>query len=102
MQQRQKDITAHRDANAGKQFSVPEDVIREQTRALTMLERDYLHETQMANRFGHANRTTGVFFIACGSGVHNTDFRRTAGYQNYIPAALLDPSVSNLMNEGLE
>ena len=96
MQQRQRDITEHRDGNVAKGISnpTPEAVIREQTRAMTILEKDILHETQISNRLGTANRKVAVFYIATGSGVHNTDLRRTSALQNYIPAALLDPSVN--------
>ena len=97
MQQRQKDITKYRDERVNAGFEppkVPEDVVREQTRALTLLEKDLLHQMQIANRLGSADRKVAVFFVTSGTGLFNTDLRRTAGLQTFIPTALLDPKAS--------
>ena len=94
MQQRQKDINKYRGqrAKAGKAPPrVPEEVVREQTRALTILEKDALHQMMIANRLGTADRKTAVFFVTSGTGLFNTDFRRTHGYQEFIPKAMIDP-----------
>lgn len=94
MQQRQKDIHRYRDQRAKEGKAppvVPEDVVKEQTRALTLLEKDALHQMMIANRLGSADRKTAVFFVTSGTGLFSTDFRRTFGYQEYIPQALLDP-----------
>lgn len=97
MQQRQKDIGKYRDrqAEGGRPPpKVPEEIVREQTRALTVLEKDTLHQIMIANRLGLADRKTAVFFVTSGTGLFNTDFRRTAGLQARIPKALLDPKAS--------
>lgn len=94
MQQRQKDLGKNRDQRqkAGKAPPrVPEEVAREQTRALTVLEKDSLHEIMIANRLGLADRKAAVFFVTSGTGLFSTDFRRTHGYQEFLPKALLDP-----------
>ena len=97
MQQRQKDIGKNRDTRnkAGKATpQVPEEVVREQTRAMTVLEKDLLHQFQIANRLGHADRKMAVFFVTSGTGMFNTDLRRTVGAHGFIPKALLDPKDS--------
>ena len=94
MQQRQKDIAKNRDSRdkAGKSKpALPEEVVREQTRALTVLEKDLLHQFQIANRLGQADRKTAVFFVTSGTGMFNTDLRRTLGAHGFIPQALTDP-----------
>ena len=68
-------------------------MVREQTRAQTELEKDLLHQIQISNRLGLADRKTAVFFITSGSGYFNCDLRRTYGLQQFIPEALLDPKV---------
>ena len=96
MQQRQKDIGRYRDqrASEGKaQPLTPEDVVREQTRAMTTLEKDILHQMQISNRLGLADRKTAVYFVSSGSGTFNADLRRTFGLQKHIPKALLDAKV---------
>lgn len=101
MQQRQKDIGKSRDKrkNMGKAPpKVPEEIVREQTRAMTILEKDFLHQMQIANRLGLASRKTAVFFVTSGTGMFNTDFRRTSGLQTHIPRALLDPKDRINMN----
>ena len=34
-----------------------------------------------------------VYWVAAGTGVHNTMLRRTAGFKACLPAALVDPAV---------
>ena len=57
------------------------------------LEKDLLHQIQIANRFGKADRKTAVFFITSGTGFFNCELRRTYGLQQFIPEALLDPKI---------
>ena len=94
MQQRQKDIGKYRDTRRQEglaELPVPEHIVREQTRAMTVLEKDALHQMMIANRLGQADRKTAVFFVTSGTGTFSADFRRTDGLQKYLPKALLDP-----------
>ena len=97
MQQRQKDIGKYRDARDKARKpkpEVPEDIVREQTRALTILEKDLLHQFQIANRLGQADRKVAVFFVTSGTGLFNTDLRRTMGAHGFLPKTLLNPKAS--------
>ena len=53
-----------------------------------------MHQIQIANRFGNADRKTAVFFITSGTGFFNCELRRTYGLQQFLPEALLDPKVT--------
>ena len=94
MQQRQRDIGEYRDKRKQEGFDappVPEHIVREQTRAMTILEKDALHQMMIANRLGLADRKVAVYFVTSGTGTFSADFRRTDGLQKHLPKALLDP-----------
>ena len=70
---------------------IPEVQKRELLRATCAIEKDILHEFIMTNVLGTADKKVALFILSSGSGAHNTDARRTAGYLQPIPTALLQP-----------